>query len=89
MVNQAPLPNTARVLINWFLSRKGQLALQKLGDPHDPPNSRRIDISKNDVPPENRLKAGGKYFDVLKPEYADMNSIFKLAKEIMAGVEKK
>jgi iron(III) transport system substrate-binding protein len=89
LVNQAPHPNAARVLINWFLSRKGQLALQKLGDPHDPPNSRRIDISKDDVPPDNRLKPGGKYFDVLKPKYADMKPIFNLAKQIMAGIEKK
>ena len=89
LVNQAPHPNAAKILINWLLSRKGQLALQKLGDPHDPPSSRRIDISMNDVPPENRLKPGGKYFDVLKPQYADMKPIFDLAKQIMAEVEKK
>jgi len=89
LVNQAPHPNAAKVMINWFLSRNGQLALQKLGDPHDPPNSRRIDISKDDVPPENRLKPGGKYFDVLKPEYADMKKIFDLAKQIMREREGK
>jgi len=89
LVNQAPHPNAAKILINWLLSRKGQLALQKLGDAHDPPSSRRIDISMNDVPPENRLKPGGKYFDVLKPQYADMKPIFDLAKQIMAEVEKK
>jgi len=89
LVNQAPHPNAAKVLINWFLSRKGQLALQKLADPNDPPNSRRIDISKDDVPPENRLKEGGKYFDVIKPEYADMKPIFALANQIMAGIENK
>lgn len=89
LVNQAPHPNAAKVFINWFLSRKGQLALQKLGDPDDPPNSRRIDISKDDVPPEARLHPGVKYFDVVKPEYGDMKPIFDLAKEIMRSNEAK
>jgi iron(III) transport system substrate-binding protein len=88
MLNQAPHPNAAKVFINWFLSRKGQMALQKLGDPDDPPNSRRIDIPKDDVPMEARLQPGAKYFDVVKPEYGDMKPIFDLAKEIMAAVEK-
>jgi len=87
-MNQAPHPNAAKVFLNWFLSRKGQMALQKLGDPDDPANSRRIDIPKDDIPPENRLQPGVKYFDVVKPEYGDMKPIFDLAKEIMAGVEK-
>jgi iron(III) transport system substrate-binding protein len=87
-MNQAPHPNAAKVFINWFLSRKGQIALQKLGDVDDPANSRRIDIPKDDIPPENRLQPGAKYFDVVKPEYGDMKPIFDLAKEIMAGVEK-
>ncbi len=89
LMNQAPHPNAAKVFINWFLSRKGQMALQKLGDPDDPPNSRRIDIPKDDIPPDNRLQPGVKYFDVVKPEYGDMKPIFDLAKEIMAAVEKK
>jgi iron(III) transport system substrate-binding protein len=89
LLNQAPHPNAAKVFINWFLSRKGQIALQKLGDTDDPPNSRRIDIPKDDVPPTNRLAPDGRYFDVLKPEYADLKPIADLAKEIMAGVEAK
>ena len=88
-MNQAPHPNAAKVFINWFLSRKGQMALQKLGDVDDPANSRRIDIPKEGIPPDNRLQAGVKYFDVVKPEYGDMKPIFDLAKEIMAAVEKK
>jgi iron(III) transport system substrate-binding protein len=88
-MNQAPHPNAAKVFINWFLSRKGQLALQKLGDVDDPANSRRIDISKDDIPADNRLQPGVKYFDVVKPEYGDMKPIFDLAKEIMTAVEKK
>jgi iron(III) transport system substrate-binding protein len=89
LLNRAPRPNAAKVFINWFLSRKGQLAMQKLADPDDPPNSRRIDIPKDDVPPGNRLKEGAKYFDVVRPEYADMGRIFDLAKEIMKENEQK
>jgi iron(III) transport system substrate-binding protein len=89
VLNQAPHPNAAKVFINWFLSRKGQIALQKLGDPDDPPNSRRIDIPKDDVPADARLQPGVKYFDVVKPEYGDMKPIFELAKEIMRKNEAK
>jgi iron(III) transport system substrate-binding protein len=89
LLNQAPHPNAAKVFINWFLSRKGQMALQKLGDPDDPPNSRRIDIPKEDVPMDSRLHEGGKYFDVVRPEFADMKPIFDLAKEIMQANERK
>jgi iron(III) transport system substrate-binding protein len=50
LMNQAPHPNAAKVLINWFLSREGQIAVQK-GDPHDQgPNSLREDIPKDELP---------------------------------------
>ncbi len=81
--NKAPHPNAARVFVNWFLSRKGQIALQKYGNPDDPPNSRRIDIPKDGVPQRNQLIAGRKYLDVTNPEWSDMTPIFQLAKEIM------
>jgi iron(III) transport system substrate-binding protein len=89
MLNHAPHPNAAKVFINWFLSRKGQIALQKLGDPDDPAGSRRIDIPKDDLPPDARMQPGVKYFDVVKPEYGDMKPIFDLAKEIMQATEAK
>lgn len=82
MPSRAPHPNAARVLVNWILSREGQLAIQKLGRP-DPHNSRRIDIPKDDVDPYNRLHEGKKYFDLAKPEYQDLAPIFKLVKEVL------
>ena len=42
----------------------------------------------DDIPPENRLQPGLKYFDVVKPEYGDMKPIFDLAKDIMAATDK-
>jgi iron(III) transport system substrate-binding protein len=83
--NRAPHPNAAKVFINWLLSRKGQIAMQKLADKDDPPSSRRIDIPKDDVPPDNRLVEGRRYLDVGRPEWQDLTPIFQLAKEIMAG----
>ncbi len=76
---------------NWFLSRKGQTALQKYADLYgeEPPNSRRVDIPKDILPPLNRLVPGKKYFDVSDPKYADMEPIFKLVKEIMKSREQK
>ena len=88
-LNRAPHPNAAKVFINWFLSRRGQIALQKLGDVDDPPNSRRIDIPKDDVPPAHRMAPDGNYFDVIKPEYADQKPIADLVREIMAALEAK
>src|SRR5947207_8217520 len=79
---RAPHPNAAKVFINWFLSREGQIALQKLGRP-DAHNSRRIDIPKDDVDAFNRLDPGKKYFDLAKPEYQDLTPIFKLVKEVL------
>ena len=79
---RAPHPNAAKVFINWFLSREGQIALQKFGRP-DAHNSRRIDVPKDDVDPYNRLEPGKKYFDLAKPEYQDLTPIFKLIKEVL------
>ncbi len=82
MPGRAPHPNAAKVLVNWLLSREGQLALQQLGRP-DAHNSRRVDIPKDGVDPYNRLEAGKKYFDLAKPEYQDLTPIFKLIKEVL------
>ena len=48
-IKGAPNPNAAKVFVNWFLSRRGQIALQKYQDLYgeDAPNSRRIDIPKD------------------------------------------
>ena len=82
ILNRAPHPNAAKLLVNWLLSREGQMALQKLGRP-DAHNSRRIDIPKDDVDPYNRLVEGKKYLDLAKPEYQDLTPIFKLVKEVL------
>jgi iron(III) transport system substrate-binding protein len=91
LIKGGPNPNTAKVFVNWFLSRRGQNALQKYNDLYgeDAPNSRRIDIPKDVLVPVNRLVPGKRYFDVSDPKYADMTPMFTLIKEIMKGREAK
>jgi iron(III) transport system substrate-binding protein len=82
LVDRAPHPNAAKLFVNWFLSREGQIALQKFGRP-DAHNSRRIDIPKDEVDAYNRLDENKKYFDLAKPEYQDLTPIIKLVKEVL------
>src|SRR5262245_41487733 len=89
LIKGGPNPNAAKVFINWFLSRRGQIALQKYNDLYgeDPPNSRRMDIPKDMLAATNRMISGKRYFDVSDPKYADMTPIFNLVKEIMKARE--
>ena len=90
-IKGAPNPNAAKVFVNWFLSRRGQIALQKYQDLYgeDAPNSRRIDIPKDVLVPVNRMQAGKRYFDVSDPKYADMTPMFDLLKQIVKVKEGK
>jgi iron(III) transport system substrate-binding protein len=90
-IKGAPNPNAAKVFVNWFLSRRGQLALQKYQDLYgeDAPNSRRVDIPKDGLVPVNRMLPGKRYFDVSDPKYADMTPMFNVVKEIMKTREGK
>jgi iron(III) transport system substrate-binding protein len=91
LIKGAAHPNAAKVFVNWFLSRRGQIALQSSNDLYGepPPNSRRIDIPKDGLLPENRMLDGRRYIDISGPEYADLTPIFKLGKEIMKNVGEK
>ena len=64
LMNQAPHPNAAKVFLNWFLSREGQSDFQKTSAKYidaGAEGSLRMDISKDDIPPRNRLNPGVKY----------------------------
>ena len=90
-IKGAPNPNAAKVFVNWFLSRRGQLALQKYPDLYgeDAPNSRRLDIPKDMLASSMRMTPGRKYFDVSDPKYADMTPMFDLLKQIVKVKEAK
>ncbi len=90
LVNRAPHPNAAKVFINWFLSREGQLTLQReatkamvLGS-----NSLRIDIPKDMIPPEERLEKGVEYIDTDAPERISDEPVVKLVNEALAAARK-
>jgi iron(III) transport system substrate-binding protein len=86
LISRAPHPNTAKVALNWLLSREGQIAYQRiftLGD--EGPDSLRIDIPKDKVPRGNRRPDGDeiRYPVVDRPEWMDMSSIRKFVKEVL------
>ena len=63
LFNRAPNPNAAKVFLNWYLSRRGQMTWQKVMNlrVQEPSNSMRIDIPTDDVLPEARRIEGRKY----------------------------
>jgi ABC-type Fe3+ transport system substrate-binding protein len=84
LINRAPHPNAARVFINWLLSRRGQIALQKnLVNSESPPDSLRIDIPKDDVPLHARRVEGVNYIDTSKPEWQDMKPVLNIMNEAL------
>jgi len=81
LMNRAPHPNAAKVLINWFLSREGQIAAQK-GDPHDEgPNSLREDIPKDELPVWSLRQKGVRYFRLWGPGIWDRDVVRKFVAE--------
>lgn len=83
LLQPTPHPNAAKVFINWLLSKRGQIAFQeitaKLGDPR---NSARVDIPKDSVPSELRLREGVKYFGEGPDSVRERNEAIALFKEV-------
>jgi len=90
LLNKAPHPNAAKVYINWFLSRDGQLTLQNAYSKAmvDGSNSLRIDIPKDMVPPDQRLRDDVTYIEADLPERMSMKPIHKVFNEALATAEK-
>ena len=89
LVNKAPHPNAARVFVNWLLSRKGQIALQKtLVNSESPPDSLRIDIAKDDVPLLSRRVDGVNYIDTSKPGWQEMKPVLQIVNEALKAAGK-
>jgi ABC-type Fe3+ transport system substrate-binding protein len=82
LVNRAPHPNAAKVFINWFLSRRGQIAYQQS---HGDRDSLRIDIPKDKIPAGVQRVAGRKYFFVDGPEFIDVKPAVKIIDDALAG----
>ena len=82
VANRTPHPNAAKLFINWFLSREGQLMVQtiaaKQGEGVD---SLRMDISKDMIPRGYRRGDKTKFFDMDAPEHANDDPVSKLINE--------
>ena len=89
LVDRAPHPNAAKVLINWLLSRRGQIALQKSqANAESPADSLRIDIPKEEVPYSSRRLDGIKYLDTGRPEWIEMKPILNVVNETLKAAGK-
>jgi iron(III) transport system substrate-binding protein len=86
LMNRAPHPNAAKVFINWLLSREGQTLFQKvITIPGDARNSRRIDVPKDHIAPDEQRRDKMNYFDTDDPETKDLTPAIKLLDEIMTA----
>lgn len=90
LVNRAPHPNAAKVFVNWFLSREGQITLLQAvaSAGGNPPDSLRIDVPKDDVLPEDRRIEGVKYIELDVPGKMEMEPILKIFREASVGAGK-
>lgn len=91
LINRAPHPNAAKVLINWLLSREGQAAVQQhLAGEGNIRESLRDDIAKDVIPLAQRRDPKVRY--VMISRSADLdgeNEAIKLADDALAGAKKK
>jgi iron(III) transport system substrate-binding protein len=86
LLNRAPNPNAAKVFLNWYLSRRGQMTWQRVMNlkVQEPSNSMRIDIPTDDVLPEARRMEGRKYPFVT---FLDPKPVQKIYKDLLAMSE--
>jgi len=82
LMNKAPHPNAAKVLINWFLSREGQMAIQKTGPEDAGQNSLREDIPKEHLRASLQRQKGAKYVRLWGAEVWDRESVAKFVNEL-------
>jgi iron(III) transport system substrate-binding protein len=91
LINRAPHPNAAKVLINWLLSREGQAAVQQhLAGEGNIRESLRDDIAKDLIPLAQRRDPKMRY--VMISRSADLdgeNEAIKLAEDALGGAKKK
>ena len=91
LLDRAPNLNAAKVFINWFLSREGQLALQRALNKAgvDAPDSLRVDIPKDEIKPGNRRMEAVRYLDLdSRPEWIDMKPIVNVFEEAFGRKQK-
>lgn len=90
LLNKAPHPSAAKVFINWALSREGQTLHQTehVRVRGSFSNSLRMDIPKDVIPPEYRLKEGVDYVEADIPERMSLEPVLRVVNEAL-GERKK
>ena len=81
-------PNAAKVLINWLLSREGQLAVQRDPESAGRNDSLRNDIPKTEVHPMMRRRDGTKYIVMWNPEWMEMKPVQEIIDQALAQAKK-
>jgi ABC-type Fe3+ transport system substrate-binding protein len=86
LMTPAPHPNAARIFLNWFLSREGQTLFQELSvkSGQQNANSRRMDIPKDVIKPEYRLKEDSVYWENGPTVDQETAEATKLLREILS-----
>jgi len=89
LLEQAPHPNAAKVLINWFLSKEGQSVwlenVAKEGFDYD---SLREDVPKDKIPVDSRRIPGAKYFVITKHDLLTDKKPADFVKQLLAPLQK-
>ena len=81
LMNKMPHPNSAKVFLNWMLSREGQIQWQKKTNN----NSLRMDIPKEMLTDQHEIpKPGEKYLNASLPQYEDVKPLLKIVEEALA-----
>lgn len=79
VLSRTPHPNAAKLALNWFLSREGQITYQRIARDKD---SLRVDVPKDDVLPHLRRGEKTDYVILAGPEFQDTSAVVKLVHEL-------
>jgi iron(III) transport system substrate-binding protein len=90
LITPTPHPNAAQVFLNWFLSKEGQTIYQELSvkSGQKNANSRRMDIPKDVIRPEYRLKDDSEFLENGPNVDKETAEATRLLKEILAKKSK-
>src|SRR5262249_52719075 len=82
--NHAAHPNAAKLFINWWLSKEGQMVVQK-ADPED--QSLRSDIPNDDIKPQNRRQPDVEYsfIDAQAEIVSSEGEMLTFRKQVLGG----
>lgn len=85
VMNRHPHPNAARVFLNWYLSREGQIAFRQSNTDELRVGSLREDLPPEILPPLARRRKDKEYVWINRPEWMDFKPIHALLEEIRKG----